>query len=121
MRRALFPKVLYRLTAYFRNAEDKLEAAPSTWVVDGEIEGSIIVRVPVSTTMREAHEIENKLVAQLHKPVIVLTSNIELCKVTKLMPDEINTILNGQAEVDEDEPIAPAAEGDPVPDEQVPE
>lgn len=106
LRRALYPSAeLYRVTPMFPDTKDNANnvAGPMTYVIDGHIENAVIVRVPVSTTMREAADIEAAIVADTKRPVLVITSNIELLKVERLQPEEINRILVGGEPVIEDE------------------
>lgn len=105
LRRVLYPSAeLYRVTPMFPDPmfPDKHAAGPMTYVIDGSIDNAVIVRVPVSTTMREAADIEAAIVADTKRPVLVITTNIELLKVERLQPEEINRILGGGEQVIED-------------------
>lgn len=96
LRRVLYPTTeLYRVTPMFPDSEnpDKVVGSGLSYVIDGHINEATIVSVPVSTTMREASDIEAMIVNDTKKPCLVVTNNVTFLKTERLQPDEINKIL----------------------------
>lgn len=84
-----------RITPLFRKPDGTLEEHVETSLIDGEFEDCLIIRVPPTTSVAQARDIEQRLTTELKKNCIVVTRNIEFCKVEPVDPKELAHLLKG--------------------------
>lgn len=74
---------------------EDLEESVQTSLIDGDIGECFVIRVPNSTSVQKANEIEARLTETLKRPCLVVTRNIEFCRVEPVSPSEMAKLLKG--------------------------
>lgn len=91
----------FRVTPIFKRADGTLEESVQASVIDGALEKCHVIRVPPTTSTAQAKDIEARLTAELGKPCLVVTRNIEFCMVEPVPANEMASLLKG---IDRNEP-----------------
>jgi hypothetical protein len=63
------------------------------WIVEGELDGRLVVSVPVTTSIERIRNIHDQLEVEFNKPVCVITHNMEFLVAKKLPPKEAAEVI----------------------------
>jgi hypothetical protein len=86
----------WRVTPLFRDPEGgDLREHVETSLIDGDFADCLVIRVPATCSISQARDIEEKLTAETKKNCIVVTKNIEFCRVERVDPKELTHLLKG--------------------------
>jgi len=85
----------YRVVPIFRAADGTLEESVQTSLIDAELDDCFVIRVPPTTSTQQAKEIEARLTETRKKPCLVVTRNIEFCRVEPVPASELAHLIKG--------------------------
>ncbi len=96
----------FRVVPVFRNADGNLEESVQASIIDGELDDCFVIRVPPTTSTAQAKLIEERLTQEMKRPCLVVTRNIEFCRVEPVSSSEMARLLKGVDRAPEDAPRA---------------
>lgn len=85
----------FRVVPILKRPDGTLEECVQTSLIDAELEDCFVIRVPPSTSTQQAREIEAQLTQTMKKPCLVVTRNIEFCRVEPVGAAELAHLIKG--------------------------
>lgn len=86
-----------RVIPLSRGESGELVDGVQTYVIHTKLEDLRVARVPVTMSVQQAQLVEKQLTDKFGQDVLVLSDNVELCRVEVVSDDEVAKLLKGAA------------------------